>query len=341
MKRTSLVCSLTLGVFLAASSLLAEVKTEVKSQVKFEGMMGRVMGMFGGKAAKEGTIDTIAVKGNRKMTTGELSGEIVDLDEQKVYQLDMKKKTYEAMTFEEMRRRMKEAQEKAANAMKEQKEQKEQPEQKPSGEKQMQIDFSLKESGQTKTINGFDCREFVMTVTAHEKDKTIEQSGGMVMTTHSWMAPEIPAFKEIAEFDMRYWKALMGSEIGAGAPEQMAAALAMYPAMKDMLGKVQVESGKMDGTSILTESTMETVRSPEQAAEAQKQEPADSSSGSVTSIRGIGGMIGRKMAHKKEEPAGAQQNKSIVFTTTRELLKVSTSVAFTDLAIPAGFREKK
>jgi len=338
MKQTSLVCSLTLGVILTASSLLAEVKTEVKSQVKFEGMMGRVMGMFGGKAAKEGTIDTIAVKGNRKMTTGELSGEIVDLDEQKVYQLDMKKKTYEAMTFEEMRRRMKEAQEKAASALKEQKAQ---PEQKAPEGKQMQIDFSLKESGQTRTINGFDCREFVMTVTAHEKDKTIEQSGGMVMTTHSWMAPEIPATREIAEFDMKYWKALMGSDVGAGAPEQMAAALAMYPAMKDMLGKVQVESGKMEGTSILTESTMESVRSPEQAAEAQKQESSDSSSGSVTSIRGIGGMIGRKMAHKKEEPAGAQQNKSVVFTTTRELLKVSTSVAFTDLAIPAGFKEKK
>jgi hypothetical protein len=345
MKRTFVVCSLVVGiVLLTALTLLAEVKTEEKTQVKFEGMMGRMMGMFGGKAAREGTINTVAVKGNRKMTANELSGEIVDLDEQKVYQLDMKKKTYEAMTFEEIRRRMKEAQEKAANAMKEQKEQKEQPEQKPSGEKQMQIDFSLQESGQTRTINGFDCRESVMTVTAHEKDKTIEQSGGMVMTSHIWMAPAIPAAKEIVEFDMRYWKALMGGDFMAGAQEQMTAAMAMYPAMKDMLGKVQVESGRMNGTAILTESTMETVRSPEQAAEAKKQEPAESSSGGVTSIRGIGGMLGRRMARKKEEPSAAaasQQNKAVLFTSIHELLKVSTSVASSDLAIPAGFKEKK
>jgi dienelactone hydrolase len=63
-----------------------------------------------------------------------------------------------------------------------------------------------------------------MMVTAHEKGKTIEQSGGMVMTSHMWMAPAIPAMKEIAEFDQRYWEALGPS---VGSPEQMAAALAI------------------------------------------------------------------------------------------------------------------
>jgi len=68
-----------------------------------EGMMGRMMGMFAGKAAKEGVISTVAVKGNRKITTSENTGEIIDLGEQKIYQLDLKKKNYEVVTFEEMR----------------------------------------------------------------------------------------------------------------------------------------------------------------------------------------------------------------------------------------------
>lgn len=332
MKRALLSCSLVLGVaLLAVSTSRAEVKTEEKSLTKFEGMLGRMMGMFGGKAAKEGIIETVAVKNNRKMTSSEQSGRIVDLDEQKIYELDMKKKTYEVVSFEEMRRRMKEAQEKAAQAMKQEQGQQ------PSGERQMEVDLSLKESGQTKTINGFDCREQVMIVTAREKGKTLEQGGGMVMTSHIWMAPAIPATREIADFDMRFYKALMGSEALPGAADQMAMALAMYPAMKEMMGKVQVEGGKMDGTAILTESTMETVKSPEQAAEARKQE---SDSGGVSSIRGIGGMLGRKMTRKKEEPAG-RQNRSTLFTATHEIIKVSTSVAPSELALPGGFKEKK
>lgn len=59
---------------LPAGLLEADVKTEEKSQVKFEGMMGRMMGLFGGKAMKEGTVNTAAVKGNRKMTVSEYTG---------------------------------------------------------------------------------------------------------------------------------------------------------------------------------------------------------------------------------------------------------------------------
>ena len=39
---------------LAASPAYAEVKTRDKTQVKFEGMLGRMFNLFGGKSAKEG-----------------------------------------------------------------------------------------------------------------------------------------------------------------------------------------------------------------------------------------------------------------------------------------------
>ena len=40
-----------------------------------------------------------------------------------------------------------------------------------------------------------------MTVTVREKGKTLEEGGGMVMTTDMWLGPEIPQMKEFAEFD--------------------------------------------------------------------------------------------------------------------------------------------
>ncbi len=326
-------------LLLIASSSKAEVRTEEKNQVKFEGMMGRMMGMFGGKAAREGVVNTVAVKGNRKMTVNDTTGTIVDLDEQKVYELDMRKKSYEVVTFEEMRRRMQEAQEKAAKATKEEPKQEQQ-----QGGKQMEVEFSLKESGQKKDINGFDCREVVMTITSHEKGKPIEQAGGMVMTSHIWLGPEIPATKEIAEFDKRYWEALRGPVAFGGDMQQMAMMSAMYPAMKEMMSKMQAENVNMQGTPILTETVTETVLGTEQAAaQEQKQEARQADSGGITSIRGIGGMLGRKMARKKEDESAADKpkNRSTVFTANHELIKVSTSVSAADLSIPAGFKEKK
>ena len=73
----------------------AAVKTEEKTQFHMEGMLGRMMSLFGGKAAKEGVTEKVAVKGNRKMTLSDQNqtGQIIDLDEEKVYELDLKGKS--------------------------------------------------------------------------------------------------------------------------------------------------------------------------------------------------------------------------------------------------------
>ena len=94
---------------LSAAPAFADVKTRNHTQIKFEGMLGRMVGMFGGKAAKEGIDSTAAVKGNRKATMTDTTERIVDLAEEKVYDIDLKKKTYTVTTFEELRRRMREA----------------------------------------------------------------------------------------------------------------------------------------------------------------------------------------------------------------------------------------
>ena len=115
MKRcyTGSLLALALAAGLAVS-VSADVKTRERSLIKFEGMLGRVAGMFGGKAAKDGIVTSAAVKGNRKATMSDTTSQIVDLGEEKIYDLDMKKKEYQVTTFEELRRRMREAQERAA-----------------------------------------------------------------------------------------------------------------------------------------------------------------------------------------------------------------------------------
>jgi len=333
MKRIRIMAPmLFLALLIPAALLRADVKTEEKSLVKFEGVLGKMMGLFGGKAAKEGVVNAVAVRGNRKATMSDATGEIIDLSEEKVYSLDLRKKSYEVATFAEIRQKLLEAQEKAAKAAKDEPEARQQ-----SQEVQMEIDFSAKESDQTRSINGFECREVVITVIARQKDKTLEQGGGMVMTSNLWLTPEIAGIKEIADFDLRYWQKLNLPNMGADA-EQMAAAMAMYPGMKDMIAKMQSQQVDMKGTAILTVMTVESVQSAEQAATSPEKQD-DQGGGGITSVRGLGGLIGRKLAPKKNE--GAPKTRAIIMTVNHELLKVVNAVNDADTAIPAGFKEKK
>jgi len=325
------VALLTLILALLPAGILAQVKTEEKNQVKFGGAIGRVMGMFGGKAAKEGVIDTVAVKSNRKATLNPDSGEIIDLDEEKVYQLDLRRKSYKVVTFAELRRQMEEAQARAAEAMKEE------PPDKPRqpDQPQMEIDFSLKESGQKKRISGYDCREVIATAVMRQKGKTLEQGGGMVMTSNTWLAPEIPFLKEIADFDRRYAEKLYGSSMmGVAAAQQMAAALAMYPGIREMMGKMEAEKVNMTGTEILTVATIESVKSAEQMQQEQQQ---NQEQGAPKSIGGLGGLLGRKLA-KKPEQSDQPANRAIIMTITHELVKATPSASDADVSIPAGFK---
>jgi hypothetical protein len=179
-----LLLTATIVIVLSAAAI-ADVRVDEKTQVKFAGAMGRVVNFFGGSATRDGVISTVAVKGDRKATRSESNGQIIDLREEKVYDVDYKDRSYRVTTFAEMRRQMEEARRKAAEqAQQAQKEAAAAPEPAANpNEPQVEIDFSLKESGQRREINGFAAREVVMTIAVREKGRTLEQSGGMVMTS--------------------------------------------------------------------------------------------------------------------------------------------------------------
>jgi hypothetical protein len=322
MKRVS---QFALVVALAATASVvvsADVKTRDKTQFKLEGMLGRMAGMFGGKAMKEGVEATNAVRGNRKIELNEMTGRIIDLKEEKVYDLDMKKKTYEVTTFEELGRRLREAQEKARQQAGRE-EGREQPQQQEKPAKEYEVDFDVKETGQTRSIAGYEARQVISTVTVREKGRTLEDAGGAVMTVDSWLGPDLPALKELAEFDMKYAKAINPDVAGMSA-EQMAAVVALYPMLTSASERLQKESAKLRGTPLSTTTTFEGVKGKEQTEEQQKQ-----SSGG-----GLGGMLARRMMKKDDKP------RTTVFTLNHETLEVSGNVSENEVAIPAGFKQK-
>ncbi len=322
----------------AAAGLGADVKTQQKNQVKFAGTLGGVINFFGGKATHEGVVETVVVSGNRKMTATDDSAQIIDLSEEKVYDLDLKGKSYKVTTFAEIRRKMQEAQERARkDAERAEKRNKDEKADKP--EKEMEIDLDVKPTGEQKTINGFACKQVITTITAREKGKTIEQSGGLVLTADSWLAPKIPAMKEILDFDIRYAQQLMGADATIAA-EQMAAAMAMYPGLKDAMAKMQANKASLDGTPIATTMTMAAVKSAEQVAQAKEQK-SDEEQPSAR-LGGLMGGLGKRIAKKKDAEPSADKDPSraTFMTVNNEVLSVATSVDPSAVAIPAGFRQK-
>lgn len=335
--------------FLSAQSIHADVRSEQKTKFQLAGMLGKMVNFFGGKAAREGVTSTVAVKGDRKVTTTDQTGQIIDLAEEKIYDLDLKRKTYKVTTFADVRRQMEEAkkkaEEEARKAEAETKAEPAPPAERDPNAKEMEVDFEVKNTGQKKAVNGFDSEQSIMTITVREKDKTLEQSGGLVLTSDIWLTPSIPALNEVAEFDIRYAQKLYGPMIAGASPQDMATAMAMYPLIKPAVEKMAAEAGKLKGTPVLTVTTFDAVKSAEQVAAEQQQASSGSASSDSstppTSVSGIIGGLGRRIGRRNDQAAAAPQARVNVMTTTSEVLKVATTVTPEEVAIPAGFKETK
>lgn len=323
----------------ASPTIHADVRSDEKTRIEFAGMLGRMVNLFGGKGAKEGTVSTVAVKGDRKATFNDSTGQIVDLAEEKVYELDMKKKTYKVATFAELRRRMEEVRNRAEqNAQKEQAKEKTAEPAPKEKESNVEIDFDVKNTGQKKMVNGFDAHEVVMTITVREKGKTLDENGGLVLTVDQWLAlPRIAAMKEVADFDMRYAQKLYGPMIAGASAQDMAAAAALYPMMAPAIARMRTEGVKLDGTPVMTVLTFEAVQSAEQVAADQKESKPSASGG----LGGIAGGLMRRATQKKSEGDQNQKGRTRVMSSTTEILKVATAVSASDVAVPAGFKENK
>lgn len=316
--------ALVVAVALATSALQADVKTRDKTTFTLEGFLGGVVRVFGGRAAREGIESTVAVKGNRKASLNSTTGQIVDLDSERVYALDVRRREYRSTTFAELRAQFEKAKAEAAKQAEEARP--EDREQMRQAARELEFDVDVHETGERKALLGYDTREVVLTITGREKDRTLEDGGGFVLTNTLWLAPRIAALDELTAFDLKYIQAVYGASF-IGDMQQMAGMMAMYPAFAGMASRMQEEGRKLDGTSLSTTMVFEGVKSAEQMKAAASSEPSAGG--------GIGGMLGRRLMGNRGEP----QPRAKLLTTTSELLSIDTTVTDVDVAIPGNYRE--
>lgn len=323
MSRRSLIAT-TLVLSLSTTAAFAEGSVQQKTRVQFGGVIGGIANVFGGKAAREGVTSTTAIDGNKRLTTNDRSGELVDLSAEKIYRLDYGRKSYEVVTFDELRKQYEEAKKEAAEEAEENKKSN-------KGKKEegpeYEVDFDVKETGQKQEINGFNTKQVIVTVTVREKGKKLEQSGGAVLTSDMWMGPKIPVMAEINAFNAKYYKQLYGD--ATAEMQQMAVLMATTPAFAKAMKELSKKRGSFEGDAVRTTLTFETVAAPGQQAEQEEE-----SSGGI-----VGGLLNRAMKKRQESKGeAAQPGRSKLFESTTELLSASKDAG--DVSVPAGFKQK-
>ena len=201
----TVVAATSLLAFAAVTSLHADVKTEGRRKPNWAACSRRSPACWVAAVGDEGALSTIAVKGSRQSMMTDFAGRIIDLAEEKVYQLDLKRKTYRVATFAEIRQQMEEARAKAKKRC----------------ARSRQIPRSKGSRGGDAKAQGLDggrprrpkdgsvadhqrinTNQVLVVVTIREKGKMLEQSGGLQITSDMWMAPQMAAMKEITDFQM-------------------------------------------------------------------------------------------------------------------------------------------
>ncbi len=345
MKRTALVVT---AVLWSAGSLLADFSYEQTSKITGGAMAGmmKFAGAFS-KQAREPIKTSVMVKGDRMVNVSAQGAQVIDLGKETITHIDFQKKTYSVMTFAEFSQAIQQL----GNRGKE--------------EEGMQVTVkpSVKQTGETKNIAGFDTRQVILTIEMEGTDKkTGKPALMMTMTSDMWLASSVTGYDEVRNFYKRMsqkinWSPNMGMMAPAGSSKGMAE---MIKEMSKLDGVPVLQLVKMGGPAGQPGAAEPAAGQPpqqpqqEQQAQAEEKPSAGGALGKLGGRLGGFGGFGRKKKQEQQEQAPppatpeaapAQQQgqggaPGSLMEMTTELTGFSTAaVDASKFDVPAGFKQ--
>jgi len=292
------------------------------------GMM-KFAGAFS-KQAREPIVTTVAVKGNRMVHASQHHASVIDLDAETITEINFDKKTYSVMTFAQMKQMMDEMSQKMQSS--------------DAQKADVQFKVSAKDTGEKKTIAGYDTHEMILTIEMEGTDQQTGNKGGMVMTSDMWIAPKASGYGEISDFQKRMAKKLDWTPSSMGM-------MGARPDMAKGMAELAKESSKLNGMPVYQVVKMGVhaegqPQSGQQAAPQQQEQQADKPS--------LGGLLGGRLGgfgRKKKsqddsqgDGSAAPQNSgdasgSLMEMTTEMGGFSSAPVDAAKFEIPSGFKQ--
>src|ERR1035437_10240649 len=71
------------------------------------------------------------------------------------------------------------------------------------GQTEMKFKVSANATGKSKQVAGLEAKEMIMKMEMESTDKESGQRGGMTVTTDMWIAPGVPGYQEVRDFQKR------------------------------------------------------------------------------------------------------------------------------------------
>ena len=308
--------------------------------------MMKMVGTFSKQARQAGdpVVTTVTLKGNRMMRAGRDRTEIIDLDAGTITIIDHMKKQYTTMTFEQMRQQIDAA---MAKAKSQQSKQKQQPS---SDASNVDVKFTVKvkNTGAGKDVEGLNTKESILTMTMDATDQTSGQTGALAITNDMYMAPDIPGYDEIREFNKRY--ALKMGVVMSGAVNPQMMAMMGQPASGKGMADMVEEMSKLKGIPVLQIMRMGTTANgaplPAASEAPLPAGPPPPTAGeiarqSVMNSLPFGG-FGRKKKQEDPPPADAngQPAAAVLIESNIQMKSFSKASVNPDVfALPTGYKQ--
>lgn len=290
----------------------------------------------GGGKTLEPKTSYVYLKGDRLAHVFPDSMSIIDLAAGTMTEVNLEKKTYSSITFAEMR----EAMEKMASQMQEaMAKNKNAAEPAP----QMDMTFSIKRTGQQRSISGLDTREYVMLIGMGAKaDANSAPVGLSELETNMWMTTKIPGYDEVQAFYLR-----MSQKMGYSP--NMNPLLMQQRGSAEGMKKMVEEMSKLDGTPVMTitrmkgTSAMAGLMGPRPSSGENKERASGNPFGGGLAGMAAGGILGRRKNKEKEKaeeaaaPAAPQDDSVMMEMQSESSNFSSAAIAAGKMDVPAGF----
>lgn len=322
--------------------------------------MMRLVGAFSkeGRQANEPVTATVLVKGNRMAHISNNVSEIIDLDKETITRIDHNKKQYSVVTFEQMKRQIEDAakqmRQRSAEASK-------------ASAQGPELNFkvNVRDTGATRQVANLSAKEMILTMAMEAKDQKTGQTGAFDITNDMWMAPEIPGYNEVNDFNRRLAMKMGMVLSGAVSP----AYAAMQPGTAKGMAELAKEMSKLKGVPVLQIMRMGSTANGQPLPAASEaplpptsDQPAMPSAGEIATgaassaaasklgclgamAAGLGG-FGRKKKPQEQPAAAAPQRgpnaeaASVLIESSTEMTAFSSSAIETSrFEVPAGYKQ--
>ncbi len=267
------------------------------------------------------------------------TSEIVRLDQDKIYSLNNKKKTYTESSFAEQRAQMQQAMEQAQKGQAAQ-------QQSASGVDESQCEWSepkadVKRTGERASIAGFNAERLTIVATQACTDKKTGQVCEFGLALDQWLAPDFDAAQETLAYQRAYAEKM--GFTAAASRDFAERAQSMFGRYQSLLTEIASKTRDVKGHPVKASFSLG-VGGPQCQSSQQAQASGSTSSPGLGGALGgaLGGMFGKK---KEAQPATTPPPTTIngltaLMTVSTELLSVQRSAA--DPAIfdvPAGYKK--